>query len=437
MKLLKRWMVCGRVALGVSALSSIAAATQPLDDFLSRATSQGFDAREASVTREQRDAEAQAALGRLMPSVSARGTYTRNQLEVATQLPGTVDRLVITPLNQVDAVFQLDVPILDLASYHRYQSARSLADGALAQREATSVDVSRNVARAYYQYLGASALVRSAERSIDAAGENQKFVEVRRAAGAATDLDLERASANVERARQDLADAELGVALSGRSLETLSGLSPEASDGALRDDDLHGEGPLQGWLDRAAQSPATRVARHAREAAEQNRKAARATLLPTLSGSAQERVTNATGFAGRATNYSLQLTLSWRFDYGMLGSGRAQQAALDAQEVRQERTDRAVADAAFEAYQRVQAGIAKSRAARAQARAAERAASLAQDRYGVGAATQLDVTQAQRDAFLASASQIQADSDLAYARAALRLAAGVPLSTESAASAPR
>ena len=53
----------------------------------------------------------------------------------------------------------------------------------------------------------------------------------------------------------------------------------------------------------------------------------------------------------------------------------------------------------------------------------------------MGAATQLDVTQAQRDAFLASASQIQADFDLAYARAALRLAAGVPISTERAPSA--
>jgi outer membrane protein TolC len=85
----------------------------------------------------------------------------------------------------------------------------------------------------------------------------------------------------------------------------------------------------------------------------------------------------------------------------------------------------------------VRAGIAKSRAARAESQAAARAATLSVDRYSAGATTQLDVTQAQRDAFLASASQIQADSDLAYARAALRLAAGVPLSTKSAPSAQR
>jgi multidrug efflux system outer membrane protein len=418
------------------ALSSVAWATQPLDSFLARAKDQSFDAREASATERQRTAEAGAALGRLTPALSARGTYTRNQDEVAATLPN-LPRLVITPLNQLDAVFQLDVPILDLANYHRYKSAQALAESASAQREATTIDVSRSVARAYYQYLGAAALVHSAEESIGAADANHENVEIRQAAGAATDLDLERASANVARARQDLADAELGVALAGRSLETLSGLVPEASDGTIAEDDLHVEGPLQGWLDLAAKSPATRVAGRQREAAEQSRKAARSSLLPTLSASGQERLSNATGFGGRNANYSLQLILAWRLDYSVLETDQAQQASLEAQQVRVERTERALADATFEAYQRVVAGIAKSSAARAQASAATRAAGLAQDRYGVGAATQLDVTQAQRDAFLASASRIQADSDLAYARAALRLAAGVPVTSESAAGARR
>src|SRR5690606_34126805 len=160
----------------------------------------------------------------------ARGVYTRNQREVAAQLPNIPERLVITPLNQLDAVLQLDVPIIDLANYYRYKAASTLAQGASVQREVTSIDVSRSVARAYYQFLGASALVRSARESVGAADANRQYVEVRQSAGAATELDVERAAANVARARQDLADAELGVALAGRSLETLSGLAPEASD---------------------------------------------------------------------------------------------------------------------------------------------------------------------------------------------------------------
>lgn len=412
-------------------------ATQPLDTFLERAKFQSFDAREASATERQRGYEADASLGRLLPAFSARGVYTRNQNEVAATFPGATDpmtgvmtpptRLVITPLNQLDAFLQLDVPIVDLANYHRYKASRALAESAAEQRGATHIDVSRSVAQAYYQFLGADALVQSARESIKAAEANLKNVDDRRAAGAATELDHERARASVARAEQDLADAELGAALAARSLETLSGLTPEPA-GDFPEDDLRGEGKLEGWLALSGATPSQRVADKLAEAAEQNRKAASRSLLPTLTGSAQERITNATGFSGKTSTYTLLLTLSWRLDYGTLKTSDAQAAALEVQRVRVERTKRATEDAAFTAFRRVEAGLAKSRSARAQADAAKRAASLSEDRYQAGVATQLDVTQAQRDAFLASAAKIQADADLAFARASLRLAAGVPVS---------
>jgi outer membrane protein TolC len=93
-------------------------------------------------------------------------------------------------------------------------------------------------------------------------------------------------------------------------------------------------------------------------------------------------------------------------------------------QVREARSRRAVSDLIYEAYRRVENGIVKSRSARAQVEAANKAADLAVERYQAGVSTQLDVTQAQRDAFLAEASRIQADADLAFARASLRLAAG-------------
>jgi multidrug efflux system outer membrane protein len=412
------------LALALALGAERAQATQPLDSFLERARTQSFDAREATATEHQRASEADVALGRLVPAFSARGVYTRNQYEAAVTLPGTATKLVITPLNQLDAYLQLDVPLVDLASYHRYRASSALAASATEQKSATTIDVSRSVARSYYQFLGADALVRSARESIKAAEANLKNVDDRRAAGAATDLDHERAAASVARAEQDLADAELGSALAGRALETLSGLSPEAAAG-FPEDDLHGEGTLANWLSLAATAPAQRVAQKLGEAAEQNRKAASRALLPTLAGSAQERVTNATGFSAHNSAYTLQLILAWRLDYGTVATSDAQSAALEVQRVRVERTKRGAEDAVFEAFRRVEAGVAKSRAATAQANAATRAAALSSDRYAAGVASQLDVTQAQRDAFLAVAAKIQADTDLAFARASLRLAAGV------------
>jgi outer membrane protein TolC len=422
------WSSAWIFAFGAVSLAAPPAfATQPLDAFLERAKTHAFEAREAVAFESQRGAEASAALGKLTPSFSARGVYTRNQEEVAAQLPGLPEKLVITPLNQLDAFFQLDVPIVDLASYHRYRAAAALRESASEQRGATTIDVSRSVARAYYNFIGASALLSSARESIKSAQANLENVDDRRAAGAATDLDHERAAASVARAEQDLADAELGAALAARALETLSGLSPEAAQ-SFPQDDLRGEGALGSWLTLASSTPAQRSARKLTEASEQNRKAASRALWPTLAGSAQERITNATGFSGKNNSYTLQLVLSWRLDYGTWASSDAQAAALEVQRVRALRTQRAAEDAAFEAFKRVEAGIAKSRSARAQEAAAKRAAELSLERYQAGVSTQLDVTQAQRDAFLAAAAKIQADADLAFSRAALRLATGVPVS---------
>lgn len=426
-----KWVVhlCAfALPLGVSAP---AVATQPLDAFLEQAKTQSFDVREVAATERQRVEESDVAFARLIPALSARGVYTRNQDEVAATLPpaggGEGRRLVISPLNQLDAFLQLDVPIVDLTNYHRYKSAQSLARGAAEQREATSIDVSRGVARAYYQFLGASALVEAAQKSVTAADDNRKSVEARRSEGAATELDHERASASVARAEQNLADASLGVALAARGLETLSGLTPETAQD-FPDDDLHEEGPIQHWLQLAGNTPNERVARHASDALRENEKAVTSALLPTLSASAQERITNATGFAGRSATYTLQLILAWHLDYSLPAVQAAQVAALEAQQVRVSRAERAVLDAAFEAYHRVAAGIVKSRSARVEANAAARAAELSLDRYGAGVSTQLEVTEAQRDAFQAAAARIQADAELAYSRVALRLAVGQPIS---------
>ena len=52
-----------------------------------------------------------------------------------------------------------------------------------------------------------------------------------------------------------------------------------------------------------------------------------------------------------------------------------------------------------------------------------------------GAATQLDVQQADRDAFSVEVARIQAQADLAYARASVRLGSGRPRGAGGAAGA--
>src|SRR5690606_28535928 len=153
----------------------------------------------------------------------------------------------------------------------------------------------------------------------------------------------------------------------------------------------------------------------------------KAALLPTLSANVTERLTNATSFTGQVATFTAQAVLAIKLDWAAYSNGRAQEAAAEAQLVRSERTKRNTEDSIFEAYQRVTNGIVRSKAARAQAEAANKAAEFALERYRSGAATQLDVTQAQRDALNADAARVRADADLALARIQLVTATGQKL----------
>jgi outer membrane protein TolC len=403
-------------------VSAPAGATQPLETFLESARKSNYDVREQTATVEQRNWERESAKGRLLPALSARGMYTRNQYaaEIPAELFGKA--VTITPKDQFDLFLQLDVPLVDLASYQRLNQAGHLAKASSFQLEQSQNDVQRLVARAYYAYVGGAALVQAAERAQKIAEDNLAYVTTRHSIGVATELDRERARAQVEQSKQDRAQAELIGINAARNLETVSGIAPTPVE-EYPLDDLHPEAPLDTWL-ASTNTPSDRIQAELGRAATAAKKAAGYALLPTLSANGQERITNATGFTGHGTVYTLQAILSWKLDYSAYSTAQAQAAAADAQKVRAERARRGVEDDIFDAWERVRTGIIKSESTRAQADAALRAEELALARYQSGALTQLDVTQAQRDAFQAQASRIQADADLLYSRVVLRLAAG-------------
>jgi outer membrane protein TolC len=118
------------------------------------------------------------------------------------------------------------------------------------------------------------------------------------------------------------------------------------------------------------------------------------------------------------------MTLTWSLDLTTFADIRRQNARADAERARELRTFLSSGDAIHQEWNAVAAGIARSRAAQAGRQAAFEAAAQAQARYAVGNVTQLDLLQAQRDAFIADVSRIQADAELANARAQLRLASG-------------
>jgi outer membrane protein TolC len=338
---------------------------------------------------------------------------------------------VIQPSNQLDAFFQLDVPILDAAGWARASAARANARAARSSAAATILDVEKQVARNYYQLVGAAALGAAAERTLQAAQQNLGLARERHAGGVATELDVFRAASEVERARQSISDAELTLELSRRALRTLTGIAAEG-DTSVTSDDLREEAPLERWEGPPLEAiPSVATSVEQRRTAESTALAAKLAFLPTVSASAQEHLTNAPGFFGKNALWVLNATATWKLDVTTYGNLRSQGAAAEIAQTREAAARQRALDQVHESWFRVHDGIAKSRAARAEAQAAGAAVSRARDRYQQGAGTQLELVQAERDAFSAEVSRIQADADLSYARAGLRLDAGHSLDEEN------
>jgi outer membrane protein TolC len=408
-----------------------AEALQPLDAFLDAAREGNMDRREAEASAARLQAEARRAWSRLLPSVSAEARYTRNQIESVARLPsedGTFRESVLSPRDQRDAEIRVELPLVDVERWLQIARADHAKDAGDARREATVLEVERQVALAYYQLVAAEALRAASERTLAAAEQNLATVEERQRAGFAGEVDVKRALAEVERDRQSLANAQLAIELSRRALRTLSGLEPALGAPSESEGDRSGVGELASWESELEEVPVLRAAKAEVESAESTKTAAYAAFLPGISARGSERFTNATGFGGESPTWSISVVAEWRLDAGLFPSIDAAGYELDAAQAREERTRRASRDRVHEAWHRAKTEEAKARAAKAQLEASRLGAALAKERYEAGTATLLDVIVAERDAYGAEVGLIQAGADLDYSRALLAISAGRSIS---------
>jgi len=407
-------------------------ALQPLSEFLTHARTWNPQNRAARATAVQRDAEIGVSTGNLLPSLSAAGTYTRNEYEVTTAalIPMTgggtpgIPNIVIQPQNQLDGNVTLTVPVINVGNWDRRAAAKATLEGARADEANTELTVKKNVVRDYYTLLGDEAVLLSAVSNVEIARHNVKLARDRKESGTGSELDVQRALADQAKAEQSVTAAQLGVTNTRRDLYSLSGLDAEPATG-FPEDDLHEEETFGVWNAKADGVPSVKSAAASRMAAEEGVRAANSAWLPSVSASAEEKFTNATAFVGgHIAVYLLQATASWKLDTTLPAQIRAQDAAAAAARANEDHSRQAAEDAVFRDWQQIHADIETARSSRAQVVALKLAASLAEDRYSSGVATQLDVLQARQDAFSADVARIQADADLAYARLALRLDAG-------------
>src|SRR5215468_1467839 len=101
-----------RLLVLISLLVSLPSyALQPVEAFVASSLNHNPDVLEAKANALQQSAGSDAALGRVLPGVSARGSYTRNQYGSSFQ------GITITPIDQWDAYGTVTVPLIDLAGW--------------------------------------------------------------------------------------------------------------------------------------------------------------------------------------------------------------------------------------------------------------------------------------------------------------------------------
>lgn len=413
------------IACALLCTPNTAAALEPLTRYLAAGRSHAAEAREAAATVALREAETRAERASLFPALEASAGYTRNQYDIVARIPnaaGGFDEATFTPRNQLDGSVTLSVPLLDLGAIRRTQAARADAQASARDRTVALVDLDDRIVAAYTNLIAYEALARSADRGLEAARANLEVVRARESGGLASELDVRRAMAQVAAAEQTIADATLRKRSAARELEATTGLAVTDPIPAPPDD-LRVEAALPTWLDGLEGTDEVASARTKVRAAEARLRARRSAFLPSLSARATERLTNAAGF-GEPAQWAVGVTLSARFDVQAIHRARAERANVMASEARHDLARRSKRLEIEDAHDRVESLRVRAIAASAEADASRAALAVAQARYEGGTATQLEVVQALRDDFVAEAGRIQATSELSYARAQLRLAAG-------------
>ena len=403
-----------------------AAAQNSLKQMLDAADKQNVDLRIAGQALTRAEAEYAVAWSALVPSLLVSGAVTHNQFESVIGPPVLPTRLVITPFDQLDGVLRVDLPLIDTGRWYRTITSSMARQGAADRQEFTRDQIRRGVVSNYYVYAASVAVRESARRSLGVSQAQLQLQEIREKAGAITELDLLRARAEVQRTLQVVADTENLVATSRRGLTSLSSVDPgEVAN--LPPDDLTAEPAFQELEKNIAVLPAVRAAETDAAIADRLATAQKLSLVPVVGAQFTERVTNATGFSNQWSTYTFGLNLTWRIDVPTFQGMAVQKAQTATARLAVEKVCLQARDQIHSDWQRHHAALTKVQAAQAQVEAARKAAQVARDRYTAGAGTQLDVIQSERDLFSSEVNQIQARTELASARAGLRISAGLPL----------
>jgi NodT family efflux transporter outer membrane factor (OMF) lipoprotein len=383
-----------------------------LDGFVGEALNANTDLRVAIANLARaRALLSEARVGRY-PSTEATGGATWGRSPATAGVPGA-PREQWTYSAGLDAAWEVD--LFGRVS-RSIEAARADAAALAAARDAVRVSVAAETTRAYVDACTLGASVAIARASLALAEDSLRIVTAQQRAGSASTLDVERAAVVAAQARAAVAplDGQRRSAL--LELAALMGRTPagvpEAAAQCVRAPELKAAIPVGDGAALLRRRPDVREAERSLAADTARIGVAMADLYPriTLGGSAGY-LRNDAARGANAFSFSLGPLISWSFPNIAVARARVRQAEAQSQATLAA-FDGVVLQALKETEQALTTYGADldEHAALTEARErAERAFGMAQQRYGAGSISYLDVLVAQTS--LIDARRQLADSD--------------------------
>ena len=315
---------------------------------------------------------------------------------------------------------------------YNLRTSKSAIEAAEANRVAVRYDVALQVKRQYYAVLAALESQDAARVQMDQAEQQFRSSTAKVRAGVATRSDSLRGVIQVGNAQLALITAQSNLAAANAALTRLVGSDlPVTADPASVQENMAALPDSAELAKLARDGPAIEEARANLDAAEESRKASRATYLPSLSASYSRTgsgVDPRFGFGGDPYSYNGRLSFS--LSYPLFNNFQREEQVVRAK-VAQTNAQAALRDAQLGAQQSLTQYIGNLRGASqrvavqaASVAAAEEDVRVQQQRYNIGASTLLDLLTSQTALAQAQQALIQARFDYRIARAELEALIG-------------
>ncbi len=319
--------------------------------------------------------------------------------------------------------------IWDFKTYYYYQSNALWRDAATAEAATNANNLYLSVIQNYFAVVAADANARAAESVVAQMERRLETARTQVQNGVRTPVEALRAEAELASARLNLVKAENARRTTRKALATVLGLDP-ATDIAVDSDATVADPPTEevgeAVVRALRESPDCRALREKIAAARMNARGARGDFYPQFKATAGVTYTGYE-FDAMEYNWYVGASLSWNLFAGLATDTQVRDAdnTVAIHEISLRNVEQNIRYEVENAYLALREARERAAPARALYDAAKSALALAEERFAQGVGTTTEITDAQASFNQATATLIQARTDLETAKARVRKALGI------------